>query len=226
MLSRLLEPGGREDILEIFRMLRELEIAWEFSTGFEIGKLADVEGRVDYELIDAMFGSRMIDGRFVGCYRAYIPVETLRDDGPRKFKKLRPWEIEKDILRSVTAAGLPASGYGIMIGLVDDSPEALKLTMARCEELREACEDANPKAIQHFQIFNNIPLPGTPNFRKHFNRARYDVNTDPELWNFYTSVLDGDHFEYWENLRERQVLDMSLNGQQARSNWNSAGKYY
>jgi hypothetical protein len=226
ILSRLHYPGGRAEILEIFRLLREGEFAWEFSTGFEIGKLANSQGALDYELIEAMFSCRMDSERFIGCYRSFVPIESLRDDGPKKFKKLRAWDVEKEILRAIAQAGLPAFGYGIMIGFVDDSPDTLSLTASRCEELREACSQANPSAVQHFQIFNNILLPGTPNFTKNLRHAKYNVEDHPELFNFYTSTLDGLYFKHWDYYNKRQNLAAALNGQDARRNWANIGKYY
>jgi hypothetical protein len=226
MLSRLHFPGGRDEILEIFRMLRDGEFAWEFSNGFELGKLADSSGAIDYELIDAMFSSRRIGERFVGCYRSFVPLESLREDATRKYKKLRAWDLEQEILRTIAEAGLPAFGYGIMIGFVDDTAETLKLTAQRCYELRDECAKVNPGAIQHFQIFNNILLPGTPNFTKHLKYAKYDIGDDPELFNFYTSIVDGNHFAHWENFSERHNLNAALNGGRARQNWSETGKYY
>jgi hypothetical protein len=226
LLSRLHFPGGREEILEIFQILRAYDFAWEFINGFEIGKLADVNGVIDYELIEAMFSSCVRGDRLIGCFRSYIPVESLRDDAPKKYKKLRTWDIEKEILRAIADAGLPALGFGIMIGFVDDTPETLKLTAQRCTELRELCEKANPAAIQHFQFFNNILLPGTPNFSKHLKYAKYDISAHPELFNFYTSIVDGHHFEHSEYYRERQNLTAILNGDHAQRNWVETGKYY
>ena len=226
LLSRLHYPGGREEILEIFRMLRAGGFAWEFSVGFEIGKLADADGAIDHELINAMFSSVTIGNRLVGCFRSYVPIESLREDAPQKYKKLRAWDVEKKILRAITDAGVPALGFGIMIGLVDDAPEDIKLTAQRCHELRSLCEKANPAAVQHYQVFNNILLPGTPNFSKHLNCTKYDIGGHPELFNFYTSVLDGKHFGHWEFYRERQSLMAALNGQRAQRNWAETGKYY
>ena len=226
VLSRLHYPGGREEVLEIFRLLRAGGFTWEFSCGFEIGKLADANGAIDHELIDAMFSSTTIGGRLVGCFRSYVPLELLREDAPRKYKKLRAWDVEKEILRTIVDAGLPAMGFGIMIGLVDDAPEDLKLTAKRCRELRSVCEKANPNAIQHYQIFNNILLPGTPNFSKHRGCMGHDIGEHPELFNFYTSVVDGKYFAHWEFYRERQHMTSVLNGQQARRNWAETGKYY
>jgi hypothetical protein len=226
LLSRLHYSGGREEILEIFRLMRARRFAWEFSNGFEIGKLADARGNIDYELIDVMFSSRSVGDRFVGCYRSFMPIESLRDDGPKQFKKLRTWDIEKEILRAIAAAGLPAFGFGIMVGFVDDTPETLKITAQRCDELRAACFEANSRATQHFQIFNNILLPGTPNFQKFSERTDYDICAHPELFNFYTSILNGDHFGHWDNYRERQSLATILNGHLAQHNWTRTGKYY
>jgi hypothetical protein len=226
ILSRLHYAGGRDEVLEIFRLLRDGKFAWEFSNGFEIGKLANSQGVLDYELIEAMFSCKPDRERLVGCYRSFMPIESLRDDGPKKFKKLRAWDVEKAILRAIAQAGLPAFGYGIMIGFVDDTPDTLRLTARRCEEIREACHEANPSAIQHFQIFNNILLPGTPNFTKNVRHTKYDVEEHPELSNFYTSTLDGLHFNHWDYYNERQTLAAALNGQGARRNWTETGKYY
>jgi hypothetical protein len=226
LLSRLHYPGGREEILEIFRILRSGGFAWEFSCGFEVGKLADTDGVIDHELIEAMFASTTKDGRVVGCFRSYVPLESLRTDAPRKYKKLRAWDVEKEIMRSIVDVGLPALGFGIMIGLVDDKPEDLKLTARRCDELRNICSKANPAAIQHYQIFNNILLPGTPNFSKHRHRTAHDIDEHPELFNFYTSVVEGEHFAHAEFYRQRQSMMAELNGARAQRNWAEMGKYY
>jgi hypothetical protein len=207
-------------------MLRAGRFAWEFSCGFEIGKLADINGTIDYELIEAMFSYTKADGRFVGCFRSYVPLESLRQDAPRKYKKLRAWDVEKEIVRAIVDAGLPAMGFGIMIGLVDDTQEDLRLTAKRCDELRRLCEKANPAAVQHYQVFNNILLPGTPNFSKYHERTTHNIQEHPELFNFYTSVVEGENFAHWEFYRERQNIMATLNGQQAQRNWAETGKYY
>lgn len=226
LLSRLHYPGGREEVLEIFRLLRAGGFAWEFSCGFEIGKLADAEGVIDHELIEAMFSSKTEEGRLVGCFRSYVPLESLREDAPRKYKKLRAWDVEKAIVRTIVDAGLPALGFGIMTGFVDDTPADLQLTARRCAELQAICANANPAAVQHYQVFSNILLPGTPNFSKHHSRTTHTIHEHPELFNFYTSVIAGEHFAAWEFYSARQSMMAALNGPQAQRNWAESGKYY
>jgi hypothetical protein len=55
---------------------------------------------------------------------------------------------------------------------------------------------------------------------------KHDIEEHPELFNFYTSVVDGSHLKHWQFYNERQDLMASLNGRQAQQRWAQTGKYY
>lgn len=225
LLSRLHFDGGRSEVLEFFQLMRENGFAWEFINGFEIGKLIGSDGELDYELIESMFSNDGGDP-LVGCFRAYVPLESLRDDAPSRYKKLKPWDREKEIIRAITEAGIPAFGFGVIIGFPDDTEDTLSLTLRRCEELRKLCYKTNPNIVQYFQIFCNILLPGTGDFWKHSKRLAYDINEHPELFNFYTSIINGDRLDHQAFAQARRNMIAHLNEPQALMVWNKRGKYY
>ncbi|MDO8553267.1 MAG: hypothetical protein Q7S22_00530 [Candidatus Micrarchaeota archaeon] len=76
-------------------------------------------------------------------------------------------------------------------------------------------------------MFCLMPLPGTPDYSTMGSRIAYDIERDPELWNVFTSVIQGDNFspERITELRRELIAEFYSNQPdgKVRSQWKDAG---
>lgn len=222
LLSRLDFPGGRAEVIGWFNHMWEKGFAWEFSNGVEIGKLADDEGVIDEELVKILFG---FDGS-TGCYRSYIPLERVDDSS--KYRKLKPFDIEKRILTSIVEQGAPLLNLGVIIGHPQETMDSLDLTERRMQELMgQISEQSEGKTKPYTNIFLHIPISGTNDCAKFIREGRlaFDINDNPELYNFYTSVINGDNLSCYDLTMLRRDIAFRLNGEEAMGAWEHTGKY-
>jgi radical SAM superfamily enzyme YgiQ (UPF0313 family) len=165
-LGRILKKGGRDDVLEIMKGMRELELAVLWLNGLELKKVTMGRGinrknntdmTPDDELISALWGW---NGK-TGCYSAYIPAERPIF-GQENYAKLLPWQKHCDIIKAIARTGIPVINYGVMIGFADDNDESLLRLEEAIARLYEDILTINPLVI--FQVFSLtlIPIPGTP----------------------------------------------------------------
>jgi len=219
LLSRMHGPGGRMDpigrneVLRYLALVRESGLAFEFSNGLELGKLADENGEPDKELINALFYHRRnSDGSFSGTFRFYAPLETLTDEGISGLKKLRAYEIEKKTLEAIAETQIPMINFGLMVGTPNETPQSLNRTKERCSELWSSIKRISPDTQLHANFFMYTPLPGTPDFKKHRDRMVADIDVHPEFWNFSTSCINGDHYSADDMTLEQIRLAKEING--------------
>jgi hypothetical protein len=168
-MARILKAGGRDDILEIMRGIRELGIVILWPNGLELKKTTLGRGinrgtpnfTPDEELIAALWGW---NGK-VGCYHAYIPAERPLF-GRENYQKLLPWKEHCDVIKAIVSKGLPNLTYGVIIGFADESEE----TLLRLEEaiLQLHAELLTLNSALRFQVapFAISPIPGTPQWTK------------------------------------------------------------
>ncbi len=204
---------GREEVLAYLNLIKESGLAFEFSNGLELGKLADENGNPDTELINALFYHKTnSDGSFSGTFRFYAPLETLTDDGIKRLKKLRSYDVEKDILDAIAQTKIPMINFGLMVGAPEETPQSLDQTKKRYEEIRSSIKQISPNTRLNCNLFMFTPLPGTPYFRKYRDRMIAEVNIDPEFWNFSTSCINGDHYSADEMTLQQMKLFKEING--------------
>lgn len=222
ILGRLDFPNGREDVIEIFRLMRYHKFAWQFANGIEVGKLWG-----DDELINILFGCEGRGNKRVGCYRAYIPLERLTDTAPKECGKLRPWKEMKEIVKDVVLAGVPTLNFGVIIGMPNDTIHTMETTLHRCQEIRDMCLGIrSEKELRiYFNIFCNILLPGTPDYKKYSGKLAFSPEEHPELWNFYTPVING-VLNYIDIAKWREKIAKNLNGEDAFEFWKKTARYY
>ncbi len=229
-LARLNSPGGREDVITAFRARREMGFLWEFSNGLEIGKFVKNDGSIDKELIQTLYYNNYP----VGCFRAFVPLESVRHDGEEPlYKKLKPWDLEKEILREIVRTGVPVLTIGLIIGIPSETKESLELTYTRCEEIKQLVEEENKqkkdtgkaKTSVVFTLFLDMLLPGSLDYARFNSRLKYSIEEHPELMNFYTSNVKGDVFSPEEMTKIREEMARKLNGEEAMELWNKRGKY-
>jgi len=207
------DANGREEVLAYLNLMKESGLAFEFSNGLELGKLADENGNPDVELINALFYHKINDDRsFSGTFRFYAPLETLTDDGIKKLKKLRSYDVEKDILDAIAQTKIPMINFGLMVGAPEENQKSLDQTKKRYGVIRSSIKSISPNTKLNCNLFMFTPLPGTPYFRKYQERMIADINTDPEFWNFSTSCINGDYYSADEMTLKQMNLFKEING--------------
>jgi hypothetical protein len=225
ILSRLDLPHGREAVLDWFGYMRQAGFKWEFSNGVEIGKLV-AGGGLDEELLDAMFG---YDGS-AGCFRSYIPLERINtSDDHLPYRKLRPFDTQKSILAAIARRGVLQMNMGVIIGNPEETPESLDRTEERMLELMaEITRVSGGQTFPFANFFLHIPICGTNDYKR-FHRERrllFDIDTHPELFNFYTSVLRGEVLAFDELTELRRQIAYRVNGKDLMDVWEDCGMYY
>ena len=204
---------GRDEVLKYADLIKRTGLAFEWANGLEVGKLADEKGNPDEELINALFyHQRNPNGSFSGTYRCYIPLETITDDGIKHLKKLRPYEIERNILEAIAKTKVPMLNFGLMVGSPNETPGSINKTFERCSEIKKIIKGISPNTGLYFNFYMYTPLPGTPDFRKHQNRIVADINSQPELWSFYVSCIQGDYYSPKDMTLLRRELSREVNG--------------
>jgi radical SAM superfamily enzyme YgiQ (UPF0313 family) len=207
----LLHDSGREDVLEIFRLARAYGFSWEFANGLEFGKFLDL-GRVDTELMETMFWNDRSGERWLGCYRVQIPLEYLGEEPTRKFRKLRSFQEQFEIVSAMLDYGVVYQTFNVLIGHDEDGRADHDLYLERCLQLKEELRSRQPGATAYFNIFNRTLLPGTADYRAKAGRLEFDVEQTPEVISVYLSPMPSKHLSYYELLEERLRLTSEING--------------
>lgn len=211
LLGRLNYEGGRQELLDIFTMLRDKDFSWYLLNGLQFGMLEE-EGNIDTELIDALFWNESEEGKLRGCFRSYIPLEKLTDEGVARYRKLKSYDVEKRIIERIVETHVPQLNFGLLVGMPDESPQSLQVTLQRSEEIRDLVESVSEGKTQtYFLPFLFIPIPGTPDYKKAEQFFGYSLEEHPELCNAYASIIHGRHFTPYEMTRERMRLADRLN---------------
>jgi len=219
ILARL-KFGRRDELLEMFRYMREQGFAWEFSVGFEVGQLVK-EGEVDTELVEALFYNNRDYDNFVGCYRALVPLESLRTkDEKVRYRKLAPLNDNLKVLDAIAAQECPKLNISMIIGERDETEESLKITTETALMMKDRYRDAKTKL--HFSVFCLTPLPGT--MLMDYGRLAYKVEEHPELYSLATSVVKGDHLPPERIFEARREMNKILNGEAMTGYWAQTGK--
>lgn len=196
---------GEDELQEMFDYLRQNNMVWEFSVGLEIGKFIDSRtNKIKDSLIRSMFWNNNSVENFSGSFRVLIPVENSfsgENEGKGKLSKMRKYEDNLKILDSIISQGIPQINIGIMIGWPNESLKNIKNIQERVEEVGRLCNSVGKvvnrfKTKLNYSFFCVTPLPGTPFYHQMIIEKRivYDIETDPELWSLYTSVLNGDYY--------------------------------
>ncbi len=208
---------GRTSVIEYGKLIRRTNLPFEWANGLEIGKLADKQGTPDIELIESLLGHAVDrQGRFLsGVYRCYVPLETLSDEGIRRLRKLRPYDTELEILKAIASTKIPMLNFGVIVGTPYESPASVAQIYQRCEEIKTAVSALSPATQTFFNFFMYAPLPGTPEFRREQHRFVASIDSAPELWSFYVSCIQGDHYSAAEMARIRRKMSMDINGRHA-----------
>lgn len=212
-LGRVLFPNGREEVLEIMKGLREMELAVSWLNGIELRKATKGHGRnyndadlsPDEELVEAVWGW---NGK-AGCVYAYIPAERPVVGG-EAYKKLLPWKQHCEMMRAIVRAGVPEIVYGVIIGLSDDSNDSLSYLEEAILELSQELKTINPLLNFLFVPLGISPLPGTPQefYIRQQGLLRFE---DPAIIGGLTTICADTHHLSYEEISDWQLRLSSLN---------------
>ena len=200
-LGRILFPGGKEEILEITTVAREMGMPLLWPNGLELRKATLGRGRnydttdltPDEEIVEALWGW---DGK-VGGFLGYIPAERPVF-GRESYSKLLPWQQHCTMMKTIVHAGLPVIVYGLIIGFPDDNSDSLLRLEEAVMKLHQELREINPNLEFQVAAYAISPIPGTPqgeNIRKS-GLLRFD---DPSIiGGFWTPSCDTHHLSYEE----------------------------
>ena len=198
LLLQAANREGRARLLDLFQTLRDMEFAWEFPNGLEIGRLSK-KGMLDEELMDALFSHTRdpLTDRLTGAYRLYVPVETF--DKRNSYSKLKPLQELNNTIAWLASSGLPEIDFGVVI-----PPDADNRTFEATKEgylnIRDIV-NSNGDTKARYSIFHLIPIA---TFRG--MQTKYSIHELPEGWNFYFPIYDGLHFSARELFEARLRL--------------------
>lgn len=200
-LGRTLWPGGRDEILEIMRGVRELEMPIIWPNGLELRKTTLGRGfnrqnadlSPDEELIDALWGW---DG-VKGAYGAYIPAERPIE-GTGAYAKLLPWREHVTLLKRIVQSGIPIISYGVIIGFPTDTHESLLRLEEALMEVYAEVKSVNPNIQFMLTPFVISPIPSTPQAAE-IRESGLLVFDDPIIYSgFWTASVNTNHLSYAE----------------------------
>ncbi len=201
-LGRIVKKGGRQDVLEIIKNIKELGLSFFWNNGIELKKMTIGRGInrksgknliPDEELISALCGW---DG-YVGCYFAYIAAERPVV-GQENYSKLLPWQEHCEIMKVIVRAGIPYLRYGLILGFDDDSHESLSRLEEAVWELYEELIAINPALKFQAAPFSLSPISGTPQSEqvRQSGLLRFD---DPNIFgSIWTTSVDTHYLSYKE----------------------------
>jgi radical SAM superfamily enzyme YgiQ (UPF0313 family) len=210
--SKYIYPEGRNDLIKIFNVVREMGFSWEFSNGLQFG-LFEKDESIDEELINVMFWNTCdANGNISGCYRATIPLENLADENFRKFRKLKKYNIQKQIIQTIAQQNVSILNFNLIIGRPEDDINIVKLSYDRCCEVKELVRTKG-NTLPFFNVYNLSLLPGTVDYRKYKNLLAFDLEKDPEVITFYLGSLNTSFFDAFDITAVRGSMAQKLNGE-------------
>ncbi|MBI2665414.1 radical SAM protein, partial [Candidatus Woesearchaeota archaeon] len=197
------------ELEEIFAYLRNRGVAWEFPNGLEFGLFGTVDKssgiwQPKKTLLDALFYNNGDRANYAGVHRLLFPVEDSLLRGSSLAKLRNANQIQA--LDAILEREVPFVNIGIMIGAATESQEERNNLLHRMEELHQVTRRSTTTV--NYSLFCTMPLPGTVLGRQMHadGRVKYDINEYPELWNVFTSVLQGDNFTAEETTRFRHDI--------------------
>jgi len=200
-LGRILKKGGRDDVLEIMQILRDLELAVFWNNGIELKKMTLGRGinrkNADLTPDDELIASLMEWDGNKGCYFAYLPAERPVF-GRENYKKLLPWQEHRDIMKAIVRTGTAYIRYGIIIGFADDSHDTLSRLEEAIWDLYEELASVNPHVKFQVAPFSLSIIPGTAQseYIRQSGLLRFD---DPSIFgSIWTTSVDSKHLSYLE----------------------------
>jgi hopanoid C-3 methylase len=208
--GRFLYEEGREELLEIFRMIRSYGFSWEFANGIEFGKFRQ-DGKFDHELAEALLGNERTDDGWVGCYRVQIPLDNM-NIVKKRFPKLLGFDEQVDILATMlTEYGIAHQTYDLFIGYPEQDRAAADRFTEYCLRIKDELGSLSADYQPYFNVFNLSLLPGARDWVTLRELLQFDVTENPEVIGIFLSAIDTPHFSYWDVYQKRLEMTNRLN---------------
>jgi radical SAM superfamily enzyme YgiQ (UPF0313 family) len=146
---------------------------------------------------------------FKRCFRLYVPLERL--SRTERLSKLPSLDETMDLLRKLAA--LPARGtsklrqitFGLVLGSPEDKEEDLKLTVERCEDVKQVFKESSIEIaltpfccniVQGTKLFDTYNWLNLPEVEKHPEVWVYSLASNHALsikvgtvWRYYLEIL-------------------------------------
>lgn len=205
-----------EELLEIFEYMGCKGTSWEFPNGLEFGLFGKRDASGNFipktSLLDALFWNNGNRENYAGAHRVLFPVEDslLRQSS---LRKLRPG-AQHEALEELIQRKIPYINMGIMIGAVNETAQERQNLEANLDHI--LAEINTPNTGLNYSLFCTMPLPGTGLGRQlqTQGRVKYSIDDCPELWNVFTSVVQGDTFSPEETTEFRRNILVKYGMQQ------------
>lgn len=207
LLQRLNKGAvGETELIDLFNWLSNNKFTWEFPVGLEIGKLVDERtNKIRHDLLNALLWNNDFYHDFFGSFRLLFPLENAlayNSNIKRKFSKMTRINSIYRVLAEMISTGIPQINLGIMFGFPEDSDQTKGRIQKNIDHIFTIQKDVNRRSVRtnktqlNTSFFCVTPIPGTPFYQKMLKerKIKYNIEKDPELWNLYTSVLQGDIF--------------------------------
>ncbi|MFF3275864.1 B12-binding domain-containing radical SAM protein [Streptomyces chrestomyceticus] len=209
--GRSLYDSGREELLDIFHMIRDYGFSWEFANGIEFGKFKQ-GGRFDHELAQALLGNEKSADGWVGCYRVQIPLDNMNIVKSR-FPKLLGFDDQVDILATMlTDYGVGHQTYDLFIGYPEQDAAAIDQFNDYCLRIKdELGELGGSEYHPYFNVFNLSLLPGARDYVTLRDLLAFDIDQHPEVIGIFLSAINTPHFSYYDIYEKRLEMTNSLN---------------
>jgi len=221
LLARCDEKGGEDELFGSLSLMRQRGLAWEFANGLQLSRLISA-GRPREDLLRALFSPQVgEDGRLVGGYRLFLPLETLpvnTSERYRRWSKMRGLDEAAvlGILEGLDRAGIRMVSLGVMIGFPDDTPKHIDAVVDGMGTISAAIRRMNrarrangvPEMDVHWDVTIYMLLPGTPDYAAYKHRLLFQDGYDshPELVNFHTAAYHPLYMSAWDLTKIRHEI--------------------
>jgi hypothetical protein len=209
--GQYLYDGGRDEILQMFHLVRDYGFAWEFANGIEFGKFVH-NGEFDHELASALLDHTVTDDGWVGCYRIQVPLDNMNIKRKR-FPKLLGFDEQVSVLATMlTEHGVAHQTYDLFIGYPEHDQESIDQFGDYCLRIREELTALGGGAfVPYFNVFNLSLLPGARDYTSLRSQLAFDIEQHPELIGIFLSAINTNHFSYWDIYQQRLQMTNRLN---------------
>lgn len=224
-LSSLIRCGERELLLAYVRMIRQYGFSFEYAQGMVIRDLWNVEkGEPDFVLIEELFRHKIVNGKFVGCYGQYTPLEFLQEENTTAMNsKLLAYDQELAVIRAICEQGVRYMTFSCILGRSADGPSQVELARQRLSEVKKLVEGYGVKALITPYIYSMFP--GTKIWKNERSRLVYSIDKFPELYQLNASPHGTEHFSPGELMRVKMELEKEFLGKARFADWIKTGRY-
>ena len=224
-MSSLVMQGETERLLATIRLIRAEGFSFEFSQGMVISHLWDVaRDQPNEALIRELYGHEMVNGKWIGCYAEYFPLECLQQENPHNaYDKLMTFDRELCVLDAILDAGIPRLTYSTIVGANEDDESGIRLATERLKEVTARIETRGAQGFETpfmFQAFR-----GTSLYPKYASQMTYPIDDYPELYQLNAAGHHTSHFTAPQLTARKKEMERELYGEECFKRWINTGRY-